>query len=125
VKFTPIYRSSKKGTALTFSYGADEEAQAIADQLCLDLDRIKDPVPHRQVPKLMSKYRYYIDVKRDFKGRLLYPKSVFSKTALEALSMGLKVIGAEGDVYHGFPSMHRMEPVIQKLFKLYAEVSER
>lgn len=115
---------SGEGLATHFSMGADDEALALAESHGLDLFILHRKYPHVEIPEILNQFEYYIDVKRDFKGRLLYPKSVFSKTALEALSMGLKVIGAYGDVYHGFPPMHKIETVIEKLFKIYGEVIE-
>lgn len=116
---------SGEGKAIHFSMGADNEARALAISRGLELS-IHDPVVlHRMLPELLNQFEFYIDVKRDFRGRLLYPSSVFSKTALEALSMGLKVIGADGDVYDRFPSMHRIERVIEALFKIYGDVVER
>jgi len=124
VKFTPIYRTPKKGTALTFSYGADEEAQAIADHHELDLDIIQGNVPHGKVPYLMSQYDYYIEVKRDFRDRLLYEGSTLSKAGLEALAMGLKVVSKDLSIREGLPGLHRPEYVAKILFNLYEELME-
>ncbi|MBA7491404.1 hypothetical protein ES702_01949 [subsurface metagenome] len=122
VKFTPISWIPKKNSALTFSYEADEEAQSIAEYHDLDLDIIKEKIPHGQVPKLMSKYRFYIEVKRDFKGRLLYDGSILSKSGLEALAMGLKVISRNMSVREGLPEIHRPENVADRVFSLYEEL---
>ncbi|MBA7602434.1 hypothetical protein ES703_09523 [subsurface metagenome] len=124
VKFTPISWVPKKRTALTFSYGADDQAQVIAEHHNLDLDIIKIPILHHHVPKLMSKYRYYIDVKRDFKGRLLYPGDTLSKAGLEALAMGLKVVSKDLSIREGLPDIHQPENVADSLFYTYELLME-
>jgi len=124
VKFTPVSYVPKKNSAMTFSYEADKEAQAIADHHNLKLDIIKEKIPHSQVPQLMSKYRYYIDVKRDFKGRLLYEGSIHGTAGLEALAMGLKVVSKDLSIMEGLPEVHRPENVADSLFKIYEELME-
>ena len=123
VKFTLVSRPIEKGTALTFSYGADQEALDIADAHSLTLDIIRDKIPHEQVPELMAKYRYYIDVKRVM-GRLLYPGGTLSKAGLEALAMGLKVVSKDLTITVGLPHLHKPENVAEILFKIYEELME-
>ena len=122
VKFTPMSWSPNKRSAFTFSYDADEEAQRIADYHDLELDIIKEKISHGQVPKLMSKYRFYIEVKRDFKGRLLYDGSILSKSGLEALAMGLKVVSRNMSLREGLPEIHRPEKVADRVFNLYEKL---
>jgi len=124
VKFTPVSYVPKKNSAMTFSYGADKEVQAIANHYNLKLDIIKEKIPHSQVPELMSKYRYYIDVKRDFKGRLLYEGSIHGTAGLEALAMGMKVVSKDLSIMEGLPEVHRPENVADSLFKIYEELME-
>jgi len=109
--------------ALTLSYGADDEAQAIADHHGLSLDII-DEVHHSQLPGLMADYNFYIEVKRDFKGRLLYDGPILSKTGLEALAMGLKVVSKDMSIREGLPDFHRPGNVADSLFKIYESVIE-
>jgi len=129
VRFSPDrglgIREYAKSQAMTFSYGADDQAYAIAEHHDLALDIIKDPVPHGQVPKLMSKYRYYIEVKRDFKGRLLYPGDTLNKAGLEALAMGLKVISKDLSIREGLPDIHQPENVADSLFYTYELLMEK
>jgi len=123
VKFTPVSWIPPKKSALTFSYGADEQAQAIAEHHDLDLDIIKDPIPYGLIPKLMSKYRFYIDVKRVL-GRLLYPRDTLNKAGLEALAMGLKVISKDLSIREGLPEIHQPENVADSLFYTYELLME-
>lgn len=114
--------SSQENLAFTFSYGADEEALVIAEYHDLELDIIKGNIPHEQIPDLMSKYGFYIEVKRDFKGRLLYDGSILSKSGLEALAMGLKVVSRNMNTRKGLPEIHRPENVADSLFEIYKEL---
>jgi len=123
LKFKPVSRNPPKNSALTFSYGADEEALYIAENLGLILDIIKDRIPHEKVPELMCKYEFYIDVKRVL-GRLLYPGDTLSKAGLEALAMGLKVVSKDMRVSEGLPEIHRPENVADRLYKIYEELME-
>ncbi len=124
VKFTPISFSPPKNSAFTFSYGADEEARTIAQYHSLDLDINIGDVPHGQVPRLMCRYRFYIEVKRDFRDRLLYEGSTLSKAGLEALAMGLKVVSRDLSIREGLPEIHKPENVADRLFRIYEELME-
>ncbi|GAG76366.1 unnamed protein product, partial [marine sediment metagenome] len=124
VKFEPMKCATYVDRALTTSYGADEEAQAIADNYGLRLDFIRDRIQHKRVPLLMSKYKFYIDVKRDFRDRLLYEGSTLSKTGLEALAMGLKVVSKDLSIREGLPEIHQPENVADSLFTIYEKLME-
>jgi hypothetical protein len=75
--------------------------------------------PYLKMPELLRRYEYYIDVKRDSNGELL--KGTLSKTALEALACGVKVITCEGKIVEALPLDHRPENVAKKTFNLYLE----
>lgn len=56
-------------------------------------DQKEQPMSYRRFPEVLRNHEYYIDVKRDFQGRLL---KWLSKTGLEALACGLKLsVGME------------------------------
>ena len=110
--------------AFTFSYGADAEAYELANRYGLDLDIISEKIQHEKVPDLMNKYSFYIDIKRDFKGRILYDEGAISKSGLEALSMGLKVISKDMSLKEGLPEVHRPENVSDVLFGIYEKLRE-
>jgi len=124
MKFKPVSGTPPRDSALTFSYGADKEAQAIADHYNLELDIIKEPIHHNLIPQIMADNEYYIEVKRDFRDRLLYDGSTLSKAGLEALAMGLKVISKDLSIREGLPEIHRPENVADSLFGLYEELME-
>ena len=125
VKFKE-YPRDHGDVALTFSYGADEEALKIANNLGLRLLVQKEKIPYDELPDFMLKFDYYIDVKRDFKGRLLpvIGKPVLSKTGLEALSLGLNVIAKDMEIRSGLPEYHRPENVVDVLHRIYREFLE-
>jgi len=114
----------KGDSALTFSYGADEEALKIANKLDLKLWIQPDKILYDELPDFMARYDYYIDVKRDFKGRLLYEHGAISKSGLEALSLGLNVVGKDMEILSGLPFCHRPENVADVLFGIYEKLRE-
>ena len=109
--------------AFTFSYGADEEAEKIARKFGLSLEIVRERIPYNVLDDFMRKYDYYIDIKRDFKGRILptHGPPVLSKTGLEALSLGLSVIAKDGRVRTDLPDYHRVENVVDFLYGIYQE----
>lgn len=126
VKFDPdrfsVNHEFSGGRAFTFSYGADEEALKIAENHGVKLDIIREKIPHEKVPELMAQYEYYIDVKRDFKGRLLYDGSIHGTAGLEALAMGLKVVSKDLSIMEGLPEFHKPENIADSLFKIYEDL---
>lgn len=123
VKFDrPVVWSWDK--AFTFSYGADEEARKIAFDHGLSLEIVRERIPYNVVDEFMRKYDYYIDIKRDFKGRILptFGAPVLSKTGLEALSLGLKVIASDGVIRTELPERHKIENVVDFIYDIYKEL---
>jgi len=107
-------------TSFHISYRADELAKKYAKQYNLKLyihDRETAPIPHIKFPDVLSKYEYYIDVKRFIDGKIA---TALSKTALEALACGLKVINWNGEIVHPpLPQQHLPEEVCSRVFKIY------
>lgn len=117
--FHPLTTRSKPKTAFHFSYFADDLAVKYAEKYGLSLtihNRETNPIPHTLLPNVLCKHEYYIDVKRNVEGRLM---PSLSKTGLEALACGLKVIKWNGEVIKGLPIEHRPESVVNKLYRLY------
>jgi hypothetical protein len=109
-------------TAFHISYNSDELAKKYAEEHGLELtifDRTKQGIiSHLKLPEILCQYEYYIDVKRNSKGELL---PSLSKTALEALACGLKVINYEGKIVTALPPENHPENVVKQIFKLYLE----
>ena len=83
--------------------------------LCLTvLERDKNAwVDHRKFPAYLNQFTYYIDRKEIHS---------LSKTALEALACGLKVVDWQGNVVTGLPSCHKPEVVAKQSIKIYEDV---
>jgi len=115
-----LVKHPKKGFHV--EYGALEVAREYARQnglsLCL-FERNKTPLPQEIFAQELSKYEYYIDVKRGLKGNIL---EALSLTGLEALACGCKVIDWKGDTRVGLPYEHRPEYAAKYLFKIYEEI---
>ena len=94
-----------------------ERARRLCDTHKLKLDVFDrkggDSVPHSLMSVRLSRFEYYID-----RGRI----HSLSKTALEALAMGLKVIDYKGDVWSGLPEPHHPEVVAEKTLRIYNKI---
>lgn len=112
----------KLNQALTISHHADDIAEEIAQLYGVKLIILTEKIPHKEMPKLLSQYEYYIEIKRDNKGRILGRENSVSVTALEALACGCKVIkGWDKQILDKLPEQHLPENVAAKLFQIYRE----
>ena len=116
-----------RGTATHFSYRADDLAGEYVKKYGLKLE-IYDKnrhgrMPHAEVPEFLRRFEYYIDVKRDPDGDLW--KIPLSKTALEALACGLKVINWEGKEIDSLPIENFPENVVKVIFEKYLRLIPR
>jgi len=116
--FKPMPSLRNIGTAVFFVKHQRGEvvdwSKNIAKQFNLKLhlhDRKVNPVPYRQLPSFLNKFEYYID-------QNWIPS--LSKTALEALACGCKVIRWDGKVVTELPAEHKPEKVVKKLWELYS-----
>src|SRR5579875_1769672 len=64
-----------------------------------------------EIPGILSNYNYYLDIKEDPKTHEILRSGYLSTTALQALSMGLKVIDADERIYTEFPAENDVESV--------------
>lgn len=120
IDFDLFYSRGKNqpNTAFHVSYNRDDQARALAKQFGLTLtilDRKQNPVPYLQFPEVLSQYEYYIDVK----GIPNYDEKMISKTAIEALACGCKVIREGGEIIQEFSHVYDPKNVIEKLWNLY------
>jgi hypothetical protein len=112
------------GTALTSEYGATQEAEVLAKERGLELtvlERDTAPIPHTQMPQLLNRYEYYIDIKRPYKTDLPIIQAT-GKTCLEALACGCKVIRWDGRVLEGLSQDNRPENVAAEYFAVYSKL---
>ena len=66
------------------------------------VDRHQEVIPHDRMPAFLSSFEYLIDQA---------PVAAFSRTALEALALGLKVIRWDGSMVEGLPDSWKPENV--------------
>jgi hypothetical protein len=71
-------------------------------------------IPHTAFPAYLGQFEYLID-------RFALPS--LSKTALEALALGVKVIDWRGTIHDGLPPEHAPEQVAQHSIHIYEELS--
>lgn len=80
------------------------------------------PVEYDNMPYTLSRYGMYVDVKRDGSGGFA-SSDVTSLTALQALSLGMRVMCSDGFVMEGLADIHRPENVVRRLHELYRQGS--
>jgi len=106
----------KPKSALALRYHLDEKrAINYAQKYGLQLTFLERNIPHKKMPKVFSRYEYYID-------RTEIPS--LSKTALEALACGLKVIRWDGRMVAGLPKQHTPKDVCEKIYRIYCDVNK-
>ena len=85
-------------------------------KLRLNIHRAEsEPTNHIDYLKSLSRYEYYIDVKKR-EGKVL---EAISLTGLEALYMGVKLIRWDGERIYRFPSKHYSINVCNQLNRIY------
>lgn len=78
-------------------------------------DRTKKPLSHGEIPHLLKKYNLYVDIKI-VDDKLL---ESLSKTGLESLACGLRVLNYKLEYIEELPDVHKPINVINKLQNLY------
>jgi hypothetical protein len=104
------------GTAVTLGksvnqVGLDLLAMEYAERFGLHLTIQNSPVHHPEMPGLLSRFEYYIDAKSSGEST--------SKTGLEALACGCKVINRNGDTLSKLSEEHLPENVAKKIWDNY------
>ena len=110
-----------EGTAAYFiKHKKDEEVaevvkkEAAAMGLVLQVfDVRKQAIPHEKMPSVIGKLGYLFDQ---------HYCNALSKTALEALAQGCKVVRWDGQVVEGLPPEHLPETSAAKLHSIYREL---
>jgi len=118
--FKPLPKLREIGTALYLvKHQKGEDLNwpiEVAKKMQLKLtvrDRVKEPIPYGQMPNYLNTFEYYIDRN--------YIKSL-SKTALEALACGCKVVRWDEEIVQGLPDGNRPENVVVKLKQIYEQL---
>jgi hypothetical protein len=81
-------------------------------------DRTKTPLLHEQIPNLLKKYKVYVDIKI-VNDQLL---ESLSKTGLESLACGLKVLNYKLEYLDKLPEMHNPTNVVNQLENIYNKI---
>lgn len=125
--FHPCSRTHESKTAFHIFYNADDLANEYATRYGLQLTihhwKTEGRIPHLKLAETFCQYEYYIDARKSPLGDLI--KVPLSKTALEALACGLKVVTWDGKIVNDFPSENRPGNVVRQIFNVYSAVSRR
>jgi hypothetical protein len=84
-------------------------------------DRTKNPICYKDIPNFLKKYDVYVDLR--FVNQKLLKN--LSKTALEALACGLRVLNYNLEYVEGLPSEHCPTNVIKTLSSIYLDKRKR
>ncbi len=104
-----------RGTAVSFEYDANDLATKYAQNFGLMLTISKRNVSYLEMADFLSRYEFYIDVKR-WRGKVT---EAVSKAGLEAMACGRKVIRWDGQVVSGLEPEHRAENAVGRLYEIY------
>lgn len=83
------------------------------------IDRTKYPITYKEMPNFLKSFNTYVDI-RYVNDTLL---KNFSKTALESLACGLKVIDYELKTWDILPDANEPTNVVKKVMGIYEEIS--
>ena len=81
-------------------------------------DRTKTPLLYEEIPNFLKKYDIYVDI------RIVNDKILenLSKTALESLACGLKVLNYKLEYIDKLPEMHNPVNVVNQLENIYNKI---
>jgi glycosyltransferase involved in cell wall biosynthesis len=117
----------RKHAALHFHvdyYGNEslDLARKIAKKSDLPITVLSQNIAYSEMPNLLSSYEYYIDVKHTHIIHGAYDSSVMSKTALEALACGCKVIDFNNVIHSELPQANTPECAAGRVFEIYQKL---
>ena len=118
--------SDVENSYFTFSTEATSDTNWIVDYCKRNgidnlkiIDRTKYPIIYREMPDFLKRFQTYVDI-RYVNDSLL---NNFSKTALESLACGLKVIDYELNSWDNLPAVNEPTNVAKKVLQVYEEIS--
>jgi glycosyltransferase involved in cell wall biosynthesis len=81
-------------------------------------DRTKKPLLYEEIPNFLKKYDVYVDIK------IVNDKIIesLSKTGLESLACGLKVLNYKLEYLENLPEIHNPINVVNKLQSIYSKI---
>lgn len=121
-----IKLNGDKNNSFTFSTEATSNTKWIID-FCKKngianlevIDRTKYPISYEKMPEFLKKFSTYVDI-RYVNDNLL---NNFSKTALESLACGLRVIDYALRDWDNLPAIHEPTNVARKVLQVYEGIS--
>ena len=118
VKIDKAFHVDRYATHIAMEYARELGKEMVV------LDRENHWLTHKRFLTELTKYAYYIDVKRPNPARTRESKiaEALSLTALEASYAGVIVINWRGELIKDFPEHHKKEEVCQALYRIYQEV---
>lgn len=123
--FYSLPNKEESNLALTFNHGANDVATKLAKRYGLKLTIHPRNKLFSEMPSFFMQFSWYIDTKRNKLGELLCRSGDSgSKTGLEALACGLKVINSDGEIREKLPSEHMAENVVRTLHQIYVSLVE-
>lgn len=121
--FKPGRAAPDPKSAVSFRYGMDAEAEAVAEKLGLSITWLERwSVQHDKMPETLSRFAYYIDMRKP--PNHVEARSV-GKAALEALATGCRVVDWKGEVIQGLPPEHDPRNVASKWNEVYLGLLRR
>lgn len=112
-----IKSNQEKNSALAFRYHLDEtKADRYALKHGVFVRILERHIPYKEMPEKLKRYEYYID-------QTEIPS--LSKTALEALACGLKVIRWDGEIVENLPEEHTPENVAKRIWRIYQQLTQK
>lgn len=117
--FKPLENPQRYGKALYFKKWYEPEKESWVRLECekmgLKLTVRRKPIPYREMPRFLNQFEVFFD-------RFTIPS--LSKTALEALACGCKVISWKGSVTNlkEILKIHSLPVVTERLVKIYKNI---
>ena len=119
--FKPADVERVPGTAFTFSYNMDSEAEELAKKMGLALTIAKRfSIPMGEMPRVFSRYEYFFDLRK--RTGQQEPIECLGTAAFQALACGCKAVDWNGDVHSGFPKGHDPESVMSVWMEIYRDL---
>jgi glycosyltransferase involved in cell wall biosynthesis len=122
--FKPCSINEKRKNALTLKTEVTDTPKALdyckKNNINLDIevyDRAQSPIMYADMPNFLREYTVYVDIK--YVNNIVL--QALSKTGLEALACGLKVLNYRLEYLQGLPIEHDPKNVISCLSNIYSE----
>ena len=109
--FKPLGKP-RRHKAIYFKLSYEDPNEAIK-RSPIPVDIVERCIAYPELPSILNDYEYFLD---------RYAIPYYSKTALEALACGCKVIRWDGQIIRDLPLNHNPHYVIRKLLKLYNDL---